>query len=148
MPKKVFLYELLVAMAMDKFPYLSEKVVKLSIALMTRNPISTWAMWKSDFCMTHEEIIYICCDLLSFSFFAKKMLKKCKCMKRFVKWQQETKNRPLNSYIKSYISTRCICGFMSNLKSVNLQFNKVGRRDHHMIVPPSDGPMFILIDWE
>ena len=32
------------------------------------------------------------------------------------------------------------------LKSVNLQFNTVGRRDDDMIVPPSDGPMFILID--
>ena len=26
------------------------------------------------------------------------------------------------------------------LKSVNLQFNTVGRRDNDMIVPPSDGP--------
>ena len=33
-------------------------------------------------------------------------------------------------------------------KSVNLQFNTVGRRDDNMIVPPSDGPMFILINWE
>ena len=32
------------------------------------------------------------------------------------------------------------------LNSVNLQFNTVGRRDDDMIVPPSDGPMFILID--
>ena len=31
-------------------------------------------------------------------------------------------------------------------KSVNLQFNTVGRWDNDMIVPPSDGPMFILID--
>ena len=34
------------------------------------------------------------------------------------------------------------------LKSVNLQFNKVGRQDDDMIVPPSDGPMIIWIDWE
>ena len=34
------------------------------------------------------------------------------------------------------------------LNSVNLWFNTVGRRDDDMIVPPSDGPMFILIDWE
>ena len=33
-------------------------------------------------------------------------------------------------------------------KSVNLQFNTVGRRDDDMIVPPSDGPMIIWIDWE
>ena len=33
-------------------------------------------------------------------------------------------------------------------KSVNLQFNTVGRRDNDMIVPPSDGPMIIWIDWE
>ena len=33
------------------------------------------------------------------------------------------------------------------LNSVNLQFNMVGRRDDDMIVPPFDGPMFILIDW-
>ena len=37
----------------------------------------------------------------------------------------------------------------STLKSVNLQFNMVGRRDDDMIVPPpSDGPMIIWIDWE
>ena len=34
------------------------------------------------------------------------------------------------------------------IKSVNLQFNTVGRRDNNMIVPPSDGPMIIWIDWE
>ena len=34
------------------------------------------------------------------------------------------------------------------LKSVNLWFNTVGQRDDDMIVPPSDGPMFILVDWE
>ena len=34
------------------------------------------------------------------------------------------------------------------LKSVNLQFNTVGRWDNDMIVPPSDGPMIIWIDWE
>ena len=33
------------------------------------------------------------------------------------------------------------------LKSVNLQYNTVERRVDGMIVPPSDGPMFILIDW-
>ena len=32
------------------------------------------------------------------------------------------------------------------MKPVNLQFITVGRRDDDMIVPPSDGPMFILID--
>ena len=31
-------------------------------------------------------------------------------------------------------------------KSVNLQFNTVGRWDDDMIVPPSDGPMIIWID--
>ena len=34
------------------------------------------------------------------------------------------------------------------LKSVNLQFNTAGRWDDNMIVPPSDGPMIIWIDWE
>ena len=33
-----------------------------------------------------------------------------------------------------------------HIKSVNLQFNTVGRWDDDMIDPPSDGPMFILID--
>ena len=37
---------------------------------------------------------------------------------------------------------------LKDLKSVNLQFNTVGRRDDDMIVPPSDGPMIIWIDWE
>ena len=34
------------------------------------------------------------------------------------------------------------------MKSVNLQYNTVERRLDEMIVLPSDGPMFILIDWE
>ena len=34
------------------------------------------------------------------------------------------------------------------LNSVNLWYNTVGWRDDDMIVPLSDGPMFILIDWE
>ena len=33
-------------------------------------------------------------------------------------------------------------------KSDNLQHNTVGHWDDGMIVPPSDGLMFILIDWE
>ena len=41
---------------MDKFPYIFN--VKLSVALVKRNQISTWAMRKSDFHMTHEEIIF------------------------------------------------------------------------------------------
>jgi hypothetical protein len=34
------------------------------------------------------------------------------------------------------------------LKSVNLQYNTVERRDDETIIPLSDGPMFILIGWE
>ena len=33
-------------------------------------------------------------------------------------------------------------------KSVNLQFNTVGRRDDDMTVRPFHGPMIIWIDWE
>ena len=33
-----------------------------------------------------------------------------------------------------------------HLKSVNLKYITVGRLDDDMIVPPSDGAMFILID--
>ena len=62
----IFLYELLYEMAIDKFPYLLEKFVKSSVALVKRNQISTWAMWKSDFHMTHEEIILNCCYLTNF----------------------------------------------------------------------------------
>ena len=36
----------------------------------------------------------------------------------------------------------------THVKSVNLQFNTVWRRDDDMIVPPSDGPMIIWIDWK
>ena len=35
-----------------------------------------------------------------------------------------------------------------DMKSVNLKYITVGRLDDDMIVPPSDGPMFILINWE
>ena len=34
------------------------------------------------------------------------------------------------------------------LKSVNLRYITMGWLDDDMIVPPSDGPMFILINWE
>ena len=34
----------------------------------------------------------------------------------------------------------------SIIKSVNLKYITVGRLDDDMIVPPSDGAMFILID--
>ena len=33
--------------------------MKLLLALMTRNQISTWAMWKSDFRMAHVEIWFL-----------------------------------------------------------------------------------------
>ena len=33
-------------------------------------------------------------------------------------------------------------------KSVNLKYITMGGLDDDMIVPPSDGAMFILIDWE
>ena len=46
-------------MAIEKFPYIFKNFVKLSVALVKRNQISTWAMWKSDFHMTHGEIIFI-----------------------------------------------------------------------------------------
>ena len=45
-------------MAIAKFPYIFKKFVKLSVAQVKRNQISTWAMWKSDFHMTHEEIVF------------------------------------------------------------------------------------------
>ena len=35
-----------------------------------------------------------------------------------------------------------------DLKSDNPQYNTVGQWVDGTIVPPSDGPMFILIDWE
>ena len=35
-----------------------------------------------------------------------------------------------------------------HVKPVNLQYNTVERWVEETIVPPSDGPMFILIDWE
>ena len=35
-----------------------------------------------------------------------------------------------------------------NPASDSLQYNMVGRWNDNMIVPPSDGPMLIVIDWE
>ena len=57
--KQLFLYELALAMAIEKFPYIFKKSVKLLLALMKRNQISTWAMWKSDFRMAHVEIRFL-----------------------------------------------------------------------------------------
>ena len=45
-------------MVIEKFPYIFKKFVKSSVALVKRNQISTWVMWKSDFHMNHEEIIF------------------------------------------------------------------------------------------
>ena len=53
-------------MVIEKFPYIFKKFVKSPVALVKRNQISTWAMWKSDFHMTHEEIILNCCYLTNF----------------------------------------------------------------------------------
>ena len=36
----------------------------------------------------------------------------------------------------------------SNQKSDNLQYNTIRRWDDGMIIPPSDGPIIILIDWK
>ena len=36
-------------MVIEKFPYIFKKFVKSSVALVKRNQIPTWAMWKSDF---------------------------------------------------------------------------------------------------
>ena len=55
-----------------------------------------------------------------------------------------------------YVVTSCqklgiillISDLKIDLKSVNLKHITVGRMDDDMIVTPSDGPMFILIDWE
>ena len=41
---------------------------------------------------------------------------------------------------------QAIEGQMQVLKSVNLKYITVGRMDDDMIVPPSDGAMFILIN--
>ena len=43
----VFMYELLLAMAIEKFPYVFKKIVKSSVALVKRNQISAWLMKKS-----------------------------------------------------------------------------------------------------
>ena len=48
----------------------------------------------------------------------------------------------------SEFGSSTISNRLAQVNSVNLQFNTVGRWDDDMIVPPSDGPMFILIDWE
>jgi hypothetical protein len=59
-------------MVIEKFPDIFKKIVKSSVALVKRNQISTWAMWKSDFHMAHGEIIFI---LLLFDEFFKKLVK-------------------------------------------------------------------------
>ena len=53
-------------MVIEKFPYIFKKFVKSPVALVKRNQISMWAMWKSDFHMIHEEIILNCCYLTNF----------------------------------------------------------------------------------
>ena len=63
---------------------------------------------------------------------------------------QTEQNQYIFSHIKRTRGEKINKYFASPLilKSVNLQFNTVGRWDDDMIVPPSDGPMIIWIDWE
>ena len=41
-----------------------------------------------------------------------------------------------------------LLSYVFKFKSVNLRYITMGRLDDDMTVPPSDGAMFILIDWE
>ena len=65
------LFEAFSTLGMKKFPYLKtgpfgnpiflyeltkQKIREIVDALVKRNQISTWPMWKSDFCMGHVEI--------------------------------------------------------------------------------------------
>ena len=90
-------------MVIGKFLYLWRKFVKLLIALMTRNQISTWPMWKSDFHMTHEEIVShfienfkFCCHLTSF--FCKNCFKNVSASKICQMTAVKIENGLVNSY--------------------------------------------------
>ncbi len=90
-------------MVIGKFLYLWRKFVKLLIALMTRNQISTWPMWKSDFLMTHEEIVShfvknfkFCCHLTIF--FCKICFKNVNASKICQMTAVEIENGLVNSY--------------------------------------------------
>ena len=63
---------------------------------------------------------------------------------------QEMKNLTVSRGRKgeSVIFERHLAISETVMKSVNLRYITVGRLDDDMIVPPSDGPMFILINWE
>ena len=67
-------------------------------------------------------------------------------MVNFVPKNQET--RIFTFFLKDCEIEMIRIGLLCNVKSVNLQFNTVGRWDDDMIIPPSDGPMNIWIDWE
>ena len=60
-----------------------------------------------------------------------------------VKSSRPQKNHPNQANIEQKQRT-----VFHQKKSVNLKYITVGRLDDDMIVPPSDGPMFILINWE
>ena len=90
-------------MVISKFIYLWRKFVKLLIALMTRNQISTWPMWKSDFHMTHEETVShfienfkFCCHLTSF--FCKNCFKSVSASKICQMTAVKIENGLVNSY--------------------------------------------------
>ena len=56
---------------------------------------------------------------------------------------------PHSNFQKRIVSAETIRGNTATtryIKSVNLKYITVGRLDDDMIVPPSDGAMFILID--
>ena len=46
------------------------------------------------------------------------------------------------------LNYKCKKIVVKELKSVNLKYITVEQLDDDMIVPPSDRPMFILINWE
>ena len=55
---------------------------------------------------------------------------------------------PYSTYTKRTMFSNSNSEGSVTLKSNNFQYNTVGRWDDGMIDPLSDGPMFILTDWE
>ena len=60
--------------------------------------------------------------------------------------QYDNKRQIKADIVQKLVKIKTSCN--NNVKFDNLQYNTVGRWVDGMIIPPSDGPMFILIDFD
>ena len=76
----------------------------------------------------------------------------CQCNGHFGPFITISTNHKISDQLKLKVRLSqkqiMVSSILALVKSVNLRYITVGRLDDDTIVPPSDGPIFILINWE